>query len=244
MKDSYKEILEDKDRILIVLAHPDDAEICFGGTIARLRRDGKNVRTVIATNGNKGMHEGNYSTEEFRKIRLDSQKKAGLKLGLKEEEIFNLDIPDGEVEASIENIEKVVYHLREFQPQIIITHNPFELINDFDKEIRWINHRDHRKLAELVFDATYPYCRDNGYFPQQIEDGLKACYVSEFLMTDCYLRNNPVGFEVSDFLKEKESSLKEHMAGGVLSQEEVDGFMEEIQHEGGNFEILGYAKIE
>jgi len=244
MTDSYSDIFKDKDRILVLLAHPDDAEIICGGTIARLIKDGKKVRTVIATNGDKGMHEGNFTNKEFRVIRLESQKKAGLKLGLKEDEIFNLDVPDGEFESSLENIEKIVYHLREFQPQIVVTHNPFELINDFSEELRWINHRDHRHLAEAAFDATYPYCRDNGFFPEQIKKGLKACYVSEFLMSDSYLRNNPIGFEVSDFLNQKRAALMEHMQGGVLSQEEVDGFMEEIQRDGGNFEVLGYTKIE
>jgi hypothetical protein len=33
------------------------------------------------------------------------------------------------------------------------------------------------------------------------------------------------------------------MAGGVLSQEEVDGFMEEVQRDDGNFEVMGYKKI-
>lgn len=244
MTDSYLEILGSKERVLVVLAHPDDAEIICGGTITRLIKDGKKVRTIIATNGDKGMHEGNFSNNDFRKIRLNSQISAGLKLGLKEDEIFNLDVPDGEFEASIENIEKIVYHLRDFQPDIVITHNPFELINDFSEEIRWINHRDHRKLAETVFDATYPYCRDNGFFTEQIKDGLKPCYVSEFLLSDSYMRNNPIGFEVSDSLKEKRAALEEHMAGGVLSQEEVDVFMEEIQRDGGNFEVMGYQKIE
>ena len=244
MKDSYSEIFKNIDRVLVLFAHPDDAEIIFGGTIARLIKDGKKVRTVIATNGDKGMHEGKYSNEQFRQIRLESQKKAGMKLGLKEDEIFNLDIPDGEFEASVENIGKIVYHLREFQPEIVVTHNPFELINDFSEGIRWINHRDHRKLAEAVFDATYPYSRDNGFFPDQIRNGLKASYVSEFLLSDSYLRNNPIGFEVSDFLKEKRESLMEHTAGGVLSEEEVDSFMEEIERDGGNFEVLGYQRIE
>ena len=187
MKDFYSEIFGNKERILVLLAHPDDAEIIFGGTIARLIKDGKKVRTVIATNGNKGMHEGNYSNEEFRTVRLESQKKAGIKLGLKDDDIFNLDIPDGEFEASIENIEKIVFHLREFQPEIVVTHNPFEMVNDFSDEVSWINHRDHRKLAEAVFDATYPYCRDNGFFPDQIKKGLKPCYMSEFLMSDSYI---------------------------------------------------------
>ncbi len=62
--------------------------------------------------------------------------------------------------------------------------------------------------------------------------------------SDCYTRYNPIGFEVSDFLDKKRAALKHHMNGGVLSAEEIDGFMEEIQRDGGNFEVLGYIKIE
>ncbi|MGI6423103.1 MAG: PIG-L deacetylase family protein [Candidatus Dojkabacteria bacterium] len=244
MEDSYQDIFSDKQRILVLLAHPDDAEIICGGLIARLISDGKKVRTVIATNGDKGMHEAHYTNEEFKKIRLNSQKEAGKELGLKEDEIFNLGFPDGQVEESYENIGKIVYHLREFQPELVITHNPFELINDFSEDVRWINHRDHRKFSQMVFDATYPYCRDNGFYPEQIEQGLKPCYVSEFLLSDSYMRYNPLGFEVSDFLDKKRVALTHHMDGGVLSNEEVEGFMEEIQRDGGNFEVLGYQKIE
>lgn len=96
----------------------------------------------------------------------------------------------------------------------------------------------------MVFDATYPYCRDNGFYPEQIEQGLKPCYVSEFLLSDSYMRYNPLGFEVSDFLDKKREALTHHMDGGVLSNEQVEGFMEEIQRDGGNFEVLGYQKIE
>lgn len=244
MKDSYQEIFGNKNRVIVFLGHPDDMEIICGGLVARLIADGKQVRTVMATNGDKGMHEGNYSTEEFRKIRLESQKEAGKELGLKDSEIFNLEFPDGQTENTYENIGKIVYHLREFQPDIVITQNPFEIINDFDEETRWINHRDHRILSQMVLDATYPYCRDNGFFPEQIKAGLKPCYVGEFLFSDCYTRYNPIGFEVSDFLDKKRAALKHHMNGGVLSAEEVDGFMEEIQRDGGNFEVLGYMKIE
>jgi len=54
MKDSYDDIFKDKERILVVFAHPDDAEIYCGGTIARLTKDNKEVRVVKVTSGNKG----------------------------------------------------------------------------------------------------------------------------------------------------------------------------------------------
>jgi LmbE family N-acetylglucosaminyl deacetylase len=41
-------------RVLVVVAHPDDAEFGAGGTVARLVREGREVTYVIVTNGNKG----------------------------------------------------------------------------------------------------------------------------------------------------------------------------------------------
>ena len=39
--DSFNKIFSNKERILIVMPHPDDAEIYCGGTIARLTSEGK-----------------------------------------------------------------------------------------------------------------------------------------------------------------------------------------------------------
>jgi LmbE family N-acetylglucosaminyl deacetylase len=179
MKDSYNKIFNNKSRILVVLAHPDDAEIICGGTIARLIADGKQVRTVIATNGDKGMHEDiSYTLEQFKEIRLSSQKHAGHELGLNDNDIVNLGVSDGQIENTYENIGKIVCQLREFQPELIITHNPTDIINEFSKEICWVNHRDHRITAQLTVDAAYPYCRDVGFFPEQIKVGLKSCYMN------------------------------------------------------------------
>src|SRR4030042_4007857 len=122
MKDSFGQIFGDKKKILVVMGHPDDCEIICGGTVARLLDEGKKVRTLAMTNGGKGMRDRtDVKEEQFAKIRLGEQIKAGMELGLPREEIFNLDIPDGELEDSVENIEKIVYHIRQFKPDIIIT---------------------------------------------------------------------------------------------------------------------------
>lgn len=41
--DSYTKIFRDKQRILVVFAHPDDLELYCGGTVARLIGDGKKL---------------------------------------------------------------------------------------------------------------------------------------------------------------------------------------------------------
>lgn len=41
-------------KVLVIVAHPDDAEFNAGGTISRLIEEGSEVRYLILTNGNKG----------------------------------------------------------------------------------------------------------------------------------------------------------------------------------------------
>ena len=44
-------------RILVIMAHPDDAEFIFGGTIARLAAEGCDISFVLVTSGNRGSHQ-------------------------------------------------------------------------------------------------------------------------------------------------------------------------------------------
>jgi LmbE family N-acetylglucosaminyl deacetylase len=243
MIDSYHKIFKNKKRILVVLAHPDDNEIICGGLVARLVSDKKMVRLLALTNGGKGVRERtDISEKEFSKVRKVEQVNAGKQLGVPTKEIFNLDIPDGELETNINTIEKVVYHLREFQPNIVITHNPEEIINWYSKSVGWINHRDHRHTAEILLDATYPYCRDRAFFPQQLKDkSLKPCYVSEFLFSDSYTHNDAVYFDVTHFVDKKKAALSEHING--ISKDEINGFLDEIKQGKNSFEVLRYVNL-
>ena len=109
IKDSFLEIFTDVNRVLVVLAHPDDMEVNCGGLISRLIDSGKKVRLIVTTNGGKGTKDKkNINEKKFAGTRVDEQLQAGKILGILQEENFNLQIPDGEVEANLETIEKVV----------------------------------------------------------------------------------------------------------------------------------------
>ena len=58
--------------ILIIMAHPDDAELGAGGSIAKWVSEGSTVRTIICTNGDKGTKE-DYSTHQISEIREKEQ---------------------------------------------------------------------------------------------------------------------------------------------------------------------------
>jgi LmbE family N-acetylglucosaminyl deacetylase len=241
LKDSFDKVFEGKGRILVVTAHPDDCEIICGGTIARLIDSGHKVRLVITTQGGKGFqNREDITEEEFAKLRRTEQLAAGLKLGIPEEENFNLGIPDGELENTLENIEKLVFHIRDFKPDIVITHSPDEAINTFDGETNWVNHRDHRHTAQLTLDAVYPYSRDRGFFPHHFGKGLAPHTVEYLLISDSYTHPKRVYFKVDDQIDKKRAALLEHK--NALG-EEIEAFIEELKQENGYFECLRFVKI-
>lgn len=239
MKDSFNKILGNKQKVMVVMAHPDDAEIVCGGTMARLVAEGKKVRLVVTTDGAKGVGDKKLNLDEFKKQRLADQIKGGITLGLSEDEIFNLGLPDGEIENTIENIGKIAYHIREFKPDIIVTHNPEDvLIPVYGKNTGWVNHRDHLITGLLTCFAAYPYARDRAFFPKQIEKGLTGHAVKEMLFADSYKREEAISFDIGKFLDQKKKAIQAHFL-----PDDADEYLEENKAKDGYFEVLGYYKI-
>jgi len=125
-------------RLLIIGAHPDDADYAAGGTAALYRVRGHVVRMVSLTNGDAGHHE--QSGSKLAQRRSGEANAAGAVIGA----IYHLfDIHDGELQPSLENRAKVIQLIRSFEPDLILTHRP----NDY--------HPDHRYTSQLVQDAAY-----------------------------------------------------------------------------------------
>jgi N-acetylglucosamine malate deacetylase 1 len=120
--------------LLALAAHPDDVELCAGGTICSLTNRGYDVGIVDFTRGELGSR----GTPEGR---LQEADEAGRILGIKARE--NLGIADGNIENSPENREKVVRVIRRYRPHIVLI-NPLEC-----------RHPDHGKAAQLAIDAMF-----------------------------------------------------------------------------------------
>ncbi len=120
--------------VLIFTAHPDDAEIGIGGTIAKLTKAGNSVGIIDLTEGEMGTR-GNAIT------RAEEAKAASeiLKINVRE----NLGIPDGGVRSAKEYTEAVVSKIRKYKPQIIIA--PY--FND--------RHPDHVGAGKIVKEAMF-----------------------------------------------------------------------------------------
>ena len=120
--------------ILVIAAHPDDAELCCAGTILRQKSLGHSVGMIDLTQGEMG-------TRGSAEIRLQEAEKAGkiLELAFRE----NMKFKDYFFTNDIEHQTALVKKIREYRPKIIITN----AIAD--------RHPDHAKAATLVKDAVF-----------------------------------------------------------------------------------------
>jgi N-acetylglucosamine malate deacetylase 1 len=125
-------------RLLIIGAHPDDADYAAGGLAALYRAAGHIVRMVGLTNGDAGHHL--QPGPALARRRQAEAAAAGAVIGATYD-VF--DIHDGELLPTLDNRRLVIRLIRSFRPALVPTHRP----NDY--------HPDHRYTSQLVQDAAY-----------------------------------------------------------------------------------------
>ena len=125
-------------RVMLIGAHPDDCEYHCGGAAAIWAANGCELCFVSTTNGQSG-HQQMKPTQLIPRRAREAAAAAGL-VGAAS---LVLPIPDGYLEPSLDNRLMLIRQVRQFAPQVIITHRP----NDY--------HPDHRYTSQLVQDAAF-----------------------------------------------------------------------------------------
>ena len=125
-------------RVLVLGAHPDDAEVAAGGLLVRHRQLGSVVKMVSVTDGRSGHHA--IPPDELVGIRREEARKSGELIGA---ENLTWDFPDGELQADLKVRSAIIREIRTFKPDLVLTHRP----NDY--------HPDHRAVGQAVQDASY-----------------------------------------------------------------------------------------
>lgn len=128
---------EQKLHIIIIGAHPDDAD-GVGGTAYKWAKTGNDVLLVSLTNGDAG-HQS-IKAAELAKIRREEARKAGEVIGVR---YITLDNHDGQLMPTYENRLQVIKLIREQKADIVIFPRPYDY------------HPDHRYTGILVLDAAY-----------------------------------------------------------------------------------------
>jgi len=155
------------EKVMIIFAHPDDAEGNCGGTTAKGIKEGKIIHYLVLTNGDKGSDDLSMTSEKLARVREKEQKAAAEILGISG--VTFLGIPDGELEESPHLRKEITRILRLHQPAVVFTHDPWKLYQ---------LHPDHRATGFLALDAVIA-ARDHLYYPDQLAQGLKPFRVKE-----------------------------------------------------------------
>ncbi len=130
---------DQKINILIIGAHPDDADVKAGGTAALWAKAGYPVKFVSVTNGDAGHHI--ETRENLTQRRKAESEEAARRLGIAAYQL--LDYHDTELLPTLSARHQIIRLIREWKADLVITHRP----NDY--------HPDHRYTSMLVQDAAY-----------------------------------------------------------------------------------------
>jgi LmbE family N-acetylglucosaminyl deacetylase len=162
-------------RILVIIAHPDDAESLCGGTIARLAEEGHDIHYLLVTRGDKGSNEPGVTPEQLMRIREQEQREAAAILGV-QTVTFLAGYRDSEIEVTLALRKDLVHIIRQWQPDILFTFDPWK---------RYEIHPDHRAVGLCAFDAVAA-ARGRMDFPEQLQHGLAPHKVQQvyFFSTD------------------------------------------------------------
>jgi len=155
-------------KILVILAHPDDPEFFCGGTLAKWALEGHEIHYLLLTCGDKGRNQHNMHIpgEELCRIRHVEQHNAAEALGVKS--VKFLDYEDGTLEPTMELRKSVTREIRRYAPDVLVTCDPQHLFTTYG-----LNHPDHRAAGQVVIDALFPAAGNELFFPELAVEGFK-----------------------------------------------------------------------
>ena len=120
--------------ILVLAAHPDDAELGCGGTIVKHSSLGHKVGIIDLTRGELG-------TRGTVEVRHEEASESAKILGVVVRE--NLELPDGFFQNDPASQMAVIGAIRKYQPRIVLANAVYD------------RHIDHGKGASLSYDASF-----------------------------------------------------------------------------------------
>jgi len=135
----------DHERVLAVVAHPDDAELLCAGTLARAKADGAAIGICVLCRGDKGQ-----PVRTIRHLAALRRREMQRAAGLLEAELFLAGFPDGELADGMPQRRRLLDIFRRFRPTLVLGHSAADY------------HADHRAASVLTEIATWT-CASQGF---------------------------------------------------------------------------------
>lgn len=188
------------ERVLVVNAHPDDADFGAGGTVAYWSSLGIEVHYLLFTNGDQGGFD-DTPRDQMGPLRQREQRAAGEVLGVKS--FTFLGHRDGHLMPTIEKRGEVVKAIREIRPQRMVIQSP-----ERNWERIYASHPDHLAAGEIAIQAVYPDARNEFAFTDLLKAGLEPWTVDEVWLMAHPNRSHYV--DTTKFVEKKIAALKAH----------------------------------
>ena len=186
----------EEKKVLVIMAHPDDAELSSAGTLIKWIDRGCQARYIICTTGDKGTKDITMSPYRLAEIREKEQTEAASILGVKD--ITFLRHADGGLEHNAGFRNEIALLIRKFQPEIIITHDPWR---------PYQIHPDHRAVGFTTVDAVV-VARDHLFLPALLEVELPAHAPLELYFT--FPPTPDYVVDITDVMEKKLEALEKH----------------------------------
>lgn len=154
-------------RVMVIVAHPDDADFGPAATVARWIDAGSAAWLVCCTSGDQGGEDPDLDPLELARQREEEQRRAADIVGYAG--VSFLHQPDGALANTLALRELLVREIRAFRPDAVLAQDPETLFHGG----RGVNHTDHRTAGLAAVDAVYPAARNPMAFPHLERSGLR-----------------------------------------------------------------------
>jgi LmbE family N-acetylglucosaminyl deacetylase len=189
------------ERVLAVVAHPDDIDFGAAGSVAQWTRAGIEVSYCIVTDGQAGGFEVDRDRAEMPAVRRAEQTTAAAHVGV--HDLHFLGYEDGSVDPTKDLVRDIVRVIRKVRPQRLLGQSP-----DRNWARLRVSHPDHLATAEATVRAFYPAAGNPFAFPELETEGLKAWDIGELWLMEHPETNHYV--DITDVFDRKLAALMSH----------------------------------
>lgn len=205
------------ERVLIVVAHPDDADFGCAGTSATWTDAGIDVTLLVVTRGDKGGLPG-VDAATLPKVREAEQIAASAHTGITDVRFLD-GYRDGWLEPTFDLQHDIVRVIRDVRPQRVLAQSPRRQYDRIHG-----SHPDHLAAGEAVVRACYPAAENPFAWPEMIAEGLDPWYVGEiWLMADPDATH---AVDITEVFTRKVAALMEH-SSQTGHREDLEKFLRE-----------------
>ena len=218
------------ERVLAVYAHPDDADVSCGGTMAKWASEGADVQVVVCARGDKGSSDPSVRPDDLGARRAEEVAAAVDALGLGAHHL--LGHPDGELDNDVALRGQIVGLVRSVRPDVVLCPDPTAVFFGAS----YVNHRDHRVVGWATIDAVAHEARSPHYFA----DAGDAHRVAELWLSGSLEPDTWV--DIATTIEAKTAALRAHDSQVAEAGEWLRTFVHERAEEAGRQAGVRYAE--